>query len=112
MVRGGKRPDRRRRRGIRDYPMWLAATVAVGLLALPWVIALALAPHHHLDVTLVTILVAVTIGLATLWLTWAAVRTAANAVIAERLMKLARTEDLVLHGTASHKVTRGERYTR
>jgi hypothetical protein len=51
-------------------------------------------------------------GLSTLWLTWAAVRTAANAVIAERLMKLARTEDLVLHGTASHKVTRGERYTR
>ena len=69
-------------------------------------------PNHHLDAATVTLLVAMSTGLSTLWLTWAAVRTAANAVIAERLMKLARTEDLVLHGTASHKVTRGERYTR
>ena len=73
MVRGGKRPDRRRRRGIRDYPMWLAATVAVGLLVLPWVIALVLAPHHHLDATVVGILAAVSIPLSGLWLTWVTV---------------------------------------
>ena len=73
MVRGGKRPDRRRRRGIRDYPMWLAATVAVGLLALPWVIELALAPDHHLNVTQVGILAAVSIPLSGLWLTWVTV---------------------------------------
>ncbi len=53
--------------------MWLAATVAVGLLALPWVIALALAPHHHLDVALVGILAAVSIPLSGLWLAWVTV---------------------------------------
>jgi NACHT domain len=73
MVRGRKRPDRRRRRAIRDYPMWLAATVAVALLALPWVVALALAPHHHLDATAVGILAAVSIPLSGLWLSWVTV---------------------------------------
>jgi hypothetical protein len=53
--------------------MWLAATVAVGLLALPWVIALVLAPHHHLDATVVGILAAVSIPLSGLWLTWVTV---------------------------------------
>ena len=53
--------------------MWLVAAVAVGLLALPWVIALALAPHHHLDVTLVVVLAAVSIPLSALWLNWVSV---------------------------------------
>jgi hypothetical protein len=72
-VTGGKGLGRRRRRAIRDYPLWLAAMVAVGLLALPWVIALALAPHHHLGATAVGILAAVSIPLSGLWLTWVTV---------------------------------------
>jgi hypothetical protein len=78
-VGGAKRP------GVRD---WLAAArhpgrrdgvIAVALLMLPWVLAWVLAPRHHLDATAVTILVAVTIGLSTLWLTWAGIRNASRA---------------------------------
>ena len=50
--------------------MWLVAAVAVALLALPWVIALALAHHHHLDATAVGILAAVSIPLSGLWIAW------------------------------------------
>jgi hypothetical protein len=74
MVQGTKRLAVRR---------WLAAArhrrdgaIAVGLLVLPWVIALVLVPDHHLDATAVTILAAVSIPMATLWLTWVAVRDA------------------------------------
>jgi len=58
--------------------MWLAATVAVGFLALPWVIALALAPRHHLGVALIGILAAVSIPLSGLWLTWVTVAKGAG----------------------------------
>ena len=45
------------------------------LLLLPWVVALVLVRrHHHLDVAAVTILFAVSLGLPTLWVTWAAFR--------------------------------------
>ena len=50
--------------------MWLVAAVAVALLVPPWAIALARARHHHLDATAVTILAAVSIPLAALWLAW------------------------------------------
>ena len=50
--------------------MGLVAAVAVALLVLPWVIALALAHHHHLDATAAGILAAVSIPLSGLWLTW------------------------------------------
>jgi hypothetical protein len=53
--------------------MRLTATVAVGLLAAPWAIALALAPHHHLGVALVDVLAAVSIPLSGLWLAWVTV---------------------------------------
>ena len=49
--------------------------IAVALLVLPWALVWVLARHHHLGATAVTILVSVTIPLATLWLTWAALRT-------------------------------------
>ncbi len=52
--------------------------IAAALLALPWALAWAVAPHHHLDLTAVTILVAVTIPLSGLWLTWAAFRNASR----------------------------------
>ena len=50
--------------------------IAMALLVVPWVLLWALAPRHHLDATAVAILVAITIGLATLWLTYAGVRNA------------------------------------
>ena len=53
--------------------MWLVAAAAVALLVLPWLIALALAPHHHLDATAVGILAAVSIPLSGLWLAWVTV---------------------------------------
>ena len=70
--------------GVRD---WLSAArhpgrrdgvIAVVLLVLPWVLAWVLAPHHHVDATAVTILVAVTIPLPTLWLTWVGIRNASR----------------------------------
>ena len=51
----------------------------MALLVLPWVLGWALAPHHHLGATAVTILVSVTIPLSTLWLTWGGFRTASRA---------------------------------
>jgi hypothetical protein len=52
--------------------------IALALLVLPWVLAWALVPHHHLDATAVTLLAAVAIPLAGLWLSWAAVRNASG----------------------------------
>ena len=49
------------------------------LLVVPWVLVWALAPHHHLDATAVSILTAVSIPLAGLWLTWAAYRASKTA---------------------------------
>jgi len=50
--------------------MSLVTAVTVVLLVLPWVVALALARHHHLDATAVGILAALSIPLAGLWLAW------------------------------------------
>jgi hypothetical protein len=58
--------------------------IAAALLALPWGLGWALAPHHHLNVTVVTILVTLTVPLATLWLTWAAFRIARRSALADR----------------------------
>lgn len=47
------------------------------LLLMPWVVALVLVRrHHHLDIAAVTIFSAVSLGLPTLWATWAALRVA------------------------------------
>jgi hypothetical protein len=69
-VGGMKSRDGGHRLAIRGYPLWLVAAVAVAVLGLPWVIALTLARHHHLDVTTVAILAAVTIPLSALWIAW------------------------------------------
>ena len=52
--------------------------IAAARVVLPWALAWVLAPHHHLDTTLVTILVPVAIPLAALWLAWAAFRNASR----------------------------------
>ena len=49
--------------------------IALAPLVLPWVVALVLVRrHHHLDGATVGILVAVSLGLPTLWVAWAAYR--------------------------------------
>jgi hypothetical protein len=51
--------------------------VVVVLLLLPWVVALVqVARHQHLDAATIGILVAVSLGLPVLWVTWAAYRDA------------------------------------
>ena len=45
---------------------------------LPWVIALAREPRHHLDAAAAAVLVSVSIPLATLWLAWVGDRNAAR----------------------------------
>jgi len=69
IVSRAKRPGRQRL-AIHGYPMWLVAAIAVALLVLPWMIALALVRHHHLDATAVAILASVSIPLSALWLAW------------------------------------------
>jgi hypothetical protein len=46
----------------------------MALLVFPWVAALVLLRHHHLDGGTIGILVAVSLGLPTLWVAWAAYR--------------------------------------
>jgi NACHT domain len=64
------------------------------LLVLPWVFALILVlRHHHLDVAAVTVLVAVSFGLPTLWITWAAYRGPRRSGAAESSLPLAQVAD-------------------
>ena len=64
------------------------------LLVLPWVIPLILwRHHHHLDVAAVTVLVAVSFGAPTLWITWAAYRGPRRSGAAESGLTLAQVAD-------------------
>ena len=73
---GAQRPSVQRWLSAARHPARRDGVIAAALLVLPWALAWAVAPHHHLDSTVVTILVAVTIPLAGLWFTWAAFRNA------------------------------------
>ena len=75
---GAKRPDVRDWLSAARHPGRRDGVIAVVLLVLPWVLGWVLAPHHHLDATAVTTLVAVTIPLPTLWLTWVGIRNASR----------------------------------
>ena len=75
---GAERPTVRRWLSAARHPTRRDGVIAATILAVPWALAWALAPRHHLDASLVTILVAVTIPLATLWLTWATFRNASG----------------------------------
>jgi hypothetical protein len=77
-VEGAQRSGVRRWLSAARHPARRDGVIAAALLLLPWVLGWALAPHHHLDAAAVTTLVSVTIGLAGLWLTWAAFRTASR----------------------------------
>ena len=75
MVKRTKHPDRRHLLATARHPAQRDGVIALVLFLLPWVAALVLVrTHHHLDGGTVGILVAVSIGLPTLWVTWAAYR--------------------------------------
>jgi len=77
MVNRAKRPERRHLIAAARHPTRRDGAIAIALFLLPWV-ALILVRGHHLDVgTTVAVifgLAAVSIGLSTLWVTWAAYR--------------------------------------
>jgi hypothetical protein len=57
------------------HPSRRDGVIALALFLLPWVIVpFVVQLHHHLDGGMVAILVAVSLGLPTLWVTWAAYR--------------------------------------
>jgi septal ring factor EnvC (AmiA/AmiB activator) len=60
---------------------------------MPWILAWALVPRHHLDVTMVSILATVTIALSALWLTWATFRNTLRATEAENRIAQTTLED-------------------
>jgi hypothetical protein len=74
IVNRAKSPDRRHLRAA-AHPTRRDGAIAIALFVLPWVVALVLVRrHHHLDGGTVGILVAASLGLPTLWVTWAAYR--------------------------------------
>ena len=75
MVNRAKRPDRQYLLAAARHPKRRDGAIAIALFLLPWVAALVLVDrHHHLDGGTMAILVAVSLGLPTLWVTWAAYR--------------------------------------
>jgi hypothetical protein len=77
-VDGARHPGVRSWLSAARHPARRDGVIAAALVVLPWALAWVLAPHHHLDTTLVTILVPVAIPLAALWLAWAAFRNASR----------------------------------
>ena len=73
--------------------MWLVAAVAVALLVLPWVITLALAPHHHLDATAVAALAAVSIPLSALWIAYVTLAHAGGSGTSVSSLNVAQVAD-------------------
>ena len=83
IVNGSKRPARRRWLDAASHPTRRDGALLWALLLLPWVVALILVRrHHHLDSGAVGILAAVSIGMPTLWVTWAAYRVRRADVLA------------------------------
>ena len=77
IVNRTKRPSRRRWLDAARHPTRRDGAVLWALLLLPWVVVLILVRrHHHLDSGAVGIAAAFSVGLPTLWVTWAAYRDA------------------------------------
>ena len=81
--------------------MWLVAAVAVTLLVLPWVIALAVAHHHHLDASAVTILAAVSIPLSTLWIAYVTLAKDSGSAASGHSLSMAQIADQLAAGRHS-----------
>lgn len=74
-VRGGGKPlDRRRWDDPDRRPTRRDGAIALALFLLPWVAAPILAQLHHLDGDTLAFLLAVSIGLPTIWIAWCAYR--------------------------------------
>jgi hypothetical protein len=76
-VNGAKRVARRRWLDAAGHPTRRDGAVLWALLLLPWVVVVILVRrHHHLDSGAFGIAAAFSVGLPTLWVTWAAYRDA------------------------------------
>ena len=91
-----KRSDRRHLLPGARHPARRDGVVALTLFLLPWV-AMAQVRHHHLDagtlVAVIAALAATSIGLSTLWLTWAALREAKRSGSSESGSDLGKVAD-------------------
>jgi NACHT domain len=87
-----KRPGRRHL--LAAHPTRRDGAIALALFLLPWVAAVILVRrHYHLDGGAVGILVAVSLGLPTLWVTWAAYRGPRRAGTSASGLSLAQVAD-------------------
>jgi hypothetical protein len=76
------------------HPTRRDGAVLWALLVLPWAIALILIRrHHHLDVGDVGVLIAVSLGLPTLWVAWAAYRGPRRSAVAGSGLSMAQVAD-------------------
>jgi len=93
MVNRAKHPDRRHLLAA-AHPKRPDGAIALALFLLPWVTAVILVRrHYHLDGGAVGILVAVSLGLPTLWVTWAAYRGPRRADTSVSGLSLAQLAD-------------------
>ena len=94
IVNSAKRPARRRWLDAASHPTRRDGSLLWALLLLPWVVALILVRrHHHLDSGAVGIASALSIGLPTLWVTWAAFRDARRSGAADAGQGIASVAD-------------------
>ena len=93
MVNRAKRPDRRHLLAA-AHPTRRDGAIALVTFLLPWVAAVILVRrHHHLDGGAVGILVAVSLGLPTLWVAWAAYRGPRHADTSASGLSMAQVAD-------------------
>jgi hypothetical protein len=93
MVNRAKRPGRRHLIAT-AHPTRRDGAIALALFLLPWVVAvILLRRHHHLDGGTVGLLVAVSLGLPTLWLTRAAVRGPRRAATSASSLSMGQLAD-------------------
>jgi NACHT domain-containing protein len=96
MVNRAKRPDGRHLLAAARHPALRDGVIALTLFLLPWTVPLV-ALRHHLDagtmVAVISAVAAASIGLSTLWLTWAALREARRSEGAATGLNLGQVAD-------------------
>jgi NACHT domain len=95
-VNGTRRSYGRRWLDAARHPARRDGAILWALLMLPWVVALVLVRrHHHLDIGGWTLVLTASVGLPTLWVTWAAFRDTRRSGAAEGGPSLAQVADEV-----------------